>query len=73
MKMTIDDKLRNEIREWAMKKAMEDAVKSGKVEATGEEPKEENKAMPTWLQERFWHYEKMAYLKIHNRATEGKK
>ena len=57
--MPIDEKLRKDITAWATRKALDDAKKLGK-DMIGAK-------FSQWLQHEVWHYEKKAYLKIHNR------
>jgi hypothetical protein len=63
--MAVSDQKRKEISAWAFNKATEDAKSLGS-DMVGAK-------FSSWLQERIWHYEKMAYLKIHNRESRMKK
>lgn len=63
--MSLTDTQRADILEWATWRALEDAKKYGRVE-----PKEDGVELldyREWLQEKIWHYEKMAYFKIQRR------
>lgn len=69
--MTISVSKRAEITAWATQKAMDDAKEAGKVR-----PQEHGSAAiahDCWIQEKIWHYEKMAYLKIDRRESGMKK
>jgi hypothetical protein len=68
---TIDQKMRDEITSWATKKAFDRAKELGKVRP--DDDSDMAKRFDSWLQSEIWHYEKMAYLKIHNRESRMKK
>jgi hypothetical protein len=67
IKMPISEEKRQEITDWATTKALEDAKK-----ANLDRPPRYGIAYlnyDSFVQEKIWHYEKMAYLKIHNRES----
>lgn len=61
--MAVSKKEREKITEWATEKAKLDKDDTKLYQLNYE----------AWLQARIWHYEKMAYLKIHNRESRMKK
>ena len=58
--MPVTDAIRAEIREWAEYRARQDAMCLG-IDVTT--------TCSDWFQEKIWHYEKIAYLKIQNRES----
>lgn len=69
--MGVSDEKRKEITAWATQKAFDDAEKAGKKKPS--EFGADAISYDCWITERIWHYEKMAYLKIHNRDLRTRK
>lgn len=69
--MTMSPEKRREITAWAVQKATENARALKKEVPESYQPVLVN--CGDWFQEQVWHYEKMAYLKIHERDSRMKR
>ena len=66
--MSLTDTQRADILEWASWRALEDAKAAGMSKPSDDNENIVEKLIyDRWIQEKIWHYEKLAYQKIQRR------